>query len=90
MKLDEKDLQKIEEYKKKYKYLKKLTNEELLENYLERCENCFELVFGDDLVPMMNFKGETYKCCEKCQKEVLDDMFYSDENYYVEDDDISW
>ena len=88
MKMSEEDKEKIKKMRRKHRFLKGFTKEELFELFLSRCENCFELCFSDDLVPIMNFIGKVYKCCETCQKTILDDMFYSKEDYelqYIED-----
>lgn len=84
MKLNEKDLEKITQMQKKHKFLKGFTTDEIVDLYLSRCENCLEVCFSVDLVPMVNYKGDTIKCCETCQKQVLDNMFYSNEDYELQ------
>ena len=92
MRITTKDLIKINELKRKYKL--KGTTDEIINNYLTRCECCDEICFYDELKPLPNFKGEVYQCCEKCQKEVLDNVFYSKEDYelqYLEDrQEVEW
>ena len=88
MNLSEEDKEKIKKMRKKHRFLKGFTEEEILELFLSRCENCFELCFSDDLSPIMNLVGEVYKCCEMCTKTVLDNISYSKEDYelqYIED-----
>lgn len=84
MRITEKDLETITKLQKKHKFLKGLTTNEIVDLYLGRCEYCLEVCFGVDLVPVTNYKGEVHKCCEKCQKQVLDDMFYSKEDYELQ------
>lgn len=78
------DNETIDLLRKKYKFLKGLSNEEIMEKYLYRCENCFKVCFSDDLVPVMNLVGKVYKCCENCQKTILDKVFYSEEDYKLQ------
>ena len=88
MKISEKDKETIKKMRKKHKFLKGFTDEEAFEMFLNRCDNCFNLCFSDDLAPIMNLVGEVYKCCEKCAKIVLDGINYSKEDYelqYIED-----
>ena len=88
MNISEKDRVFIKNLRKKHRFLKGISENDIVELFLDRCESCFELCFSDELVPIMNFIGTVYKCCEKCQKTVLDDMFYSREDYelqYIED-----
>ena len=59
--------------KKKYKFLKGLTTDEIVDLYLARCEHCGESCFATDLVPVPNFKGEVYKGCESCSSELLEE-----------------
>lgn len=73
MKITEKDLEKITKMQNKYKFLKGLTTDEIINNYLTRCERCDEICFYDELKPLPNFKGEVYQCCEECQKEILEE-----------------
>lgn len=84
MRLNEKDLEVITKLQKKHKFLKGLTTDEIVNQYLDRCENCLEICFRSDLVPIVNYIGEVHKCCEKCQKEVLDNVFYSKEDYELQ------
>ena len=84
MNLSEEDKEKIKKMRKKHKFLKGFTEEEVLDLFLDRCENCFEVCFSNNLVPIVNFIGQVHKCCEKCQKTVLDDMFYSREDYELQ------
>lgn len=74
MRIDSKGLEKINGLQKKYKNVKSLTTEEFVNTYIGRCENCLEVCFVDDLKPIMNYKGKVYKCCETCQKELLNDI----------------
>ena len=73
MKITEKDLEKINGLQKKYKSLKDITTEEIVNTYLSRCENCRELCFTVDLLPVPNWKGIVYKVCENCSKELLEE-----------------
>ena len=93
MKITEKDLEKITKMQKKHKFLKGLTTDEIVDLYLGRCENCEELCFGVDLVPVPNFKGEVYKVCESCSSELLEETPSVDERYlqYLEDrQEVEW
>lgn len=88
MKISEEDRSFIKKLKKKHRFLKGFSEKEVLEMFLSRCENCFKLCFSDDLAPIMNFIGKVYKCCETCQKTILNDMYCSKEDYelqYIED-----
>lgn len=46
--------------------------EDFVKKYLRRCENCNDLVcvyeVDDDLNSVVNYRGEFYKICEKCEK----------------------
>ena len=84
MKITEKDLEKITKMKKKYKFLKGMTTDEIVDLFLARCEHCEELCFATDLVPVPNFKGIVHRVCEECSKEILDNMFYSKEDYELQ------
>ena len=86
MKIDENDLGKLVRLQAKYKSLKHLTTDEFVNTYIGRCESCSEVCFEEELKPIMNFKGEIYKCCVACQKELLNDISIngfqmSQENY---------
>lgn len=73
MKITEKDLEIITKMQKEHKFLKGLTTDEIVDLYLSRCEHCEELCFEVDLLPVPNWKGEVYKVCEKCCKELLEE-----------------
>ena len=73
MKIDEKDLGTITKIQKKYKSLKNITTEEIVNTFLSKCENCEELCFTVDLLPVPNWKGIVYKVCENCSKELLEE-----------------
>lgn len=73
MKITEKDLEKITKMKKKYRFLKGMTTDEIVDMFLSRCEHCEEICFASDLVPVPNFKGEVYKVCESCSSELLEE-----------------
>ena len=93
MKITEKDLKKITKIKKKYKFLKEITIDEIVDLYLARCEYCEELCFASDLVPVPNFKGEVYKVCESCSSELLENNPNVDDKYlqYLEDrQEVEW
>lgn len=78
MEITEKDLVKLRCLKQKYKNLKKISDEDFEKIYLARCESCLEVCFEDELKPIMNFKGDVYKCCEECQKELLNEIYEND------------
>ena len=78
MKLIEKDLMKITNLRRKYDFLKGLTRDEILEQYLSRCEYCGELEFRKELKPIRNWNGKTYNCCDECEKEILNDGCHND------------
>lgn len=85
MRITTKDLIKINELKRKYKL--KGTTDEIINNYLGRCEHCEEICFHEELKPIPNFKGDVYQCCEKCQKELLEEnreQDWSFENYLAD------
>ena len=93
MKITEKDLEVITKMQKKYKFLKGLTTDEIVDLYLARCEHCEELCFGVDLVPVPNFKGEVYRVCESCSSELLEGNPNVDDRYlqYLEDrQEVEW
>ena len=73
MKITEKDLEKITKMKKKHKFLKGMTTDEIVDLFLARCEHCGKICFASDLVPVPNFKGEVYKVCESCSSELLEE-----------------
>lgn len=81
MRITTKDLIKINELKRKYKL--KGTTDEIINNYLTRCECCEEICFYDELRPIPNFKGDVYQCCEKCQKELLEEN--REQDWHFED-----
>lgn len=87
MKITEKDLEKITKMKKKYRFLKGMTTDEIVDLFLARCEHCEEICFASDLVPVSNFKGEVYKVCESCSSELLEPEYSADDKYlqYLED-----
>lgn len=72
MQLSEKDLKKIKEMKKRYKFLKGIELSEIADLFLSRCEHCGELFFEDDLVPIKNWKGKIYEVCENCSYELIE------------------
>lgn len=93
MRIDEKDLVQILKIKKTYKL--KGTTDEIVSNYLSRCENCEKICFYDELKPIPNFKGEVYKCCEECQEEILQETYSFNEEdgflQYLEDrKEVEW
>lgn len=93
MKITEKDLEKITKMKKKYKFLKGMTTDEIVDLFLARCEHCEEICFASDLVPVPNFKGEVYKVCENCSSELLQENASADNRYlqYLEDrQEVEW
>lgn len=89
MKINENDLETINILKKKHKFLKSLSVEEIVDLYLSRCEHCNSLCFGVDLIPLMNYKGKVGKLCPSCHSELLTEMHKcSQEDYelqYIED-----
>ena len=87
MKITKKDLEVINKMQKKYKFLKGMTAEQIVDLFLARCEHCGEICFASDLVPIPNFKGEVHKVCEKCSKELLENNPNVDDEYlqYLED-----
>lgn len=87
MKITEKDLEVITKIQKKYKFLKGMTTEQIVDLFLARCEHCEEICFASDLVPIPNFKGEVYKVCESCSKELIENNPNVDDEYlqYLED-----
>lgn len=93
MKITEKDLEKITKMKKKYKFLKGMTTNEIVDLFLARCEHCEEICFASDLVPVPNWKGEVYKVCESCSSELLENNPNVDDEYlqYLEDrQEVEW
>ena len=93
MKITEKDLEKITKMKKKYRYLKGMTTDEIVDLFLSRCEHCEEICFASDLVLVPNFKGEVYKVCESCSSELLENNPNVDDEYlqYLEDrQEVEW
>lgn len=93
MKITEKDLEKITKMQKKYKFLKGMTTEQIVDLFLARCEHCEEICFASDLVPIPNFKGEVYKVCESCSKELIENNPNIDDEYlqYLEDrQEVEW
>lgn len=93
MKITEKDLEKITKIKKKYKFLKGMTTDEIVDLFLARCEHCEEIYFASDLIPVPNFKGEVYKVCESCSSELLQENPSVDDKYlqYLEDrQEVEW
>ena len=93
MKITEKDLEKITKMKKKYRFLKGMTTDEIVDLFLSRCEHCEEICFASDLVPVPNFKGEVYKVCESCSSELLEENASADDRYlqYLEDrQEVEW
>ena len=93
MKITEKDLEKITKMKKKYKFLKGMTTDEIVDLFLARCEHCEEICFASDLVPVPNWKGEVYKVCESCSSELLELEHSVDDKYlqYLEDRrEVEW
>lgn len=93
MKITEKDLEKITKMKKKYRFLKGMTTDEIVDLFLSRCEHCEEICFASDLVPVPNFKGEVYKVCESCSSELLGLEYSFDDEYlqYLEDrQEVEW
>jgi hypothetical protein len=87
MKITEKDLEKITKMKKKYKFLKGMTTNEIVDLFLSRCEHCEEICFASDLTPVPNWKGEVYRVCESCSGELLQENPSVDDRYlqYLED-----
>lgn len=86
---------KIQELIKKHKFLKGFSKKELFEMFLSRCECCDEICFTQDLIPTVNYKGDTYKVCENCNKDILEKSFIKDDNdkyyQYLEDkQEIEW
>ena len=78
---------------KKYKFLKGMTTEQIVDLFLARCEHCEEICFASDLVPIPNFKGEVYKVCESCSKELIENNPNVDDEYlqYLEDrQEVEW
>jgi hypothetical protein len=93
MKITEKDLEKIAKMKKKYKFLKGMSTDEIVDLFLARCEHCEEICFASDLIPVPNFKGEVYKVCESCSSELLEQESSIDDKYlqYLEDrQEVKW
>ena len=93
MKITEKDLEKITKMKKKYRFLKGMTTDEIVDLFLARCEHCEEICFATDLVPITNFKGEVFKVCENCSSELLEENPSVDDRYlqYLEDrQEVEW
>lgn len=93
MKITEKDLETITKMKKKHKFLKGMTTDEIVDLFLSRCEHCEEICFASDLVPVPNFKGEVYKVCESCSSELLGLEYSFDDEYlqYLEDrQEVEW
>ena len=93
MKITEKDLEVITKMQKKYKFLKGLTTNEIVDLFLARCEHCEEICFASDLVPVPNWKGEVYKVCESCSSELLENNPNVDDEYlqYLEDrQEVEW
>lgn len=93
MKITEKDLEKIAKMKRKYKFLKGMTTDEIADLFLSRCEHCEEICFASDLIPVPNFKGEVYKVCESCSSELLEQESSIDDKYlqYLEDrQEVKW
>ena len=93
MKITEKDLETITKMQKKYKFLKGLTTDEIVDLFLSRCEHCEEICFASDLVPVPNWKGEVYKVCESCSSELLENNPNVDDEYlqYLEDrQEVEW
>lgn len=93
MKITKKDLEVINKMQKKYKFLKGMTTEQIVDLFLARCEHCEEICFVSDLVPIPNFKGEVHKVCEKCSKELLENNPNVDDEYlqYLEDrQEVNW
>ena len=88
MKITEKDLEKITKMKKKYKFLKGMTTDEIVDLFLARCENCEEICFASDLVPVPNWKGEVYRVCESCSSELLEEEPNKESEYLeaIQDD----
>lgn len=93
MKITEKDLEVITKMQKKYKFLKGMTIDEIVDLFLARCEHCEEICFASDLVPIPNFKGEVHKVCESCSKELIENNPNVDDEYlqYLEDrQEVDW
>ena len=93
MKITEKDLEKITKMKKKYKFLKGMTTDEIVDLFLTRCEHCEEICFASDLAPVPNFKGEVYRVCESCSSDLLQENPNVDDRYlqYLEDrQEVEW
>jgi hypothetical protein len=93
MKITKKDLEVITKMQKKYKFLKGMTTEQIVDLFLARCEHCEEICFASDLVPIPNFKGEVYKVCESCSKELIENNPNIDDEYlqYLEDrQEVEW
>ena len=93
MKVTKKDLEVITKMQKKYKFLKGMTTEQIVDLFLARCEHCEEICFASDLVPIPNFKGEVYKVCESCSKELIENNPNVDDEYlqYLEDrQEVEW
>ena len=93
MKITEKDLEKITKMKKKYRFLKGMTTDKIVDLFLSRCEHCEEICFATDLVPVPNFKGEVFKVCENCSSELLEEEPSVDDKYsqYLEDrQEVEW
>lgn len=93
MEINEKDLEKIKKMKKKYKFLKGMKTDEIIELFLSRCVHCEEICFASDLIPVPNFKGEVYKVCESCSSELLGLEYSFDDEYlqYLEDRrEVEW
>lgn len=79
MKIDEGDLIKINEYTKKYKL--EGTTEEIVNDFLTRCECCGEIAVKEYCKLIRNWDGKKIKICENCQN---DEDFFDNSEKYIE------